>query len=626
MPLSPRKSLQSRVILLVALGFLALAGTAGGYSFLAVRESTQRALHERLVLAQATADHLQYLLELNLGLLQDVPFAQGVDLNDQDPEPEKRALREFYLHSPFSDVAFLLDGRGSVLWTEPPHQSSSRTDMRDVSYVKSALEAGRPLISDVVILPSGQSVIATVSPWKDGTGRVQGLLGTEVYLAGPGLASLLRSVNLGQTGYIDIVDSKGVVLASTRPEHVLQPSDHGSRLADLIVSRSTTEGTCHSCHEVARQTEVMAFAPLPSTPWGVTIRQAEDEALAPARRLQRNLTALGAPLLALGLLLGWGTALSVLRPVRTLTATAQRIAQGNLNDPVPKLGEDELGRLAEILDQMRAKLRESLEQSRLWSLELESRVDERTRQVEESRHALESLYAELQRKDAARDDLLRKVMTAQEDERKRTARDLHDDISQTLAALVMAIDRAQASSPQEQDQLQKIRQMAVAALDGIHRAIFDLRPSMLDDLGLVAAVRWYAESRLHPLEIRTRIEVEGNERRLPSQIETALFRVAQEGITNVARHSNASDVVVTLQFRDEAISLEIEDDGQGFDVAGVTQDGIKGLGLLGMKERTELLGGTFQMNSAPGRGATLAARIPLSGGGHDGQGAFAAGR
>jgi signal transduction histidine kinase len=240
-----------------------------------------------------------------------------------------------------------------------------------------------------------------------------------------------------------------------------------------------------------------------------------------------------------------------------------------------------------------------LEQSHRWGQELECRVRERTRELEAARHA--------------QAELLRKVISAQEEERRRIARDLHDDTSQALASLAMSLDLAAASPQGLPAQLSAMKELVVNTLDRVHQMIFDLRPSVLDDLGLLAALHWYAESRLEPLGVKVRLDTAGTERRLPSQVETVVFRVAQEAITNIARHAGAESVMMGVEFAHGSISMEIEDDGQGFEPAALqrTPHDTRGLGLLGMQERVALAGGTFSIWSEPGSGTRIFFRVPL---------------
>ncbi|MGC8781114.1 MAG: GAF domain-containing protein, partial [Anaerolineae bacterium] len=216
------------------------------------------------------------------------------------------------------------------------------------------------------------------------------------------------------------------------------------------------------------------------------------------------------------------------------------------------------------------------------------------------------LYAELQRRERLRGELLHKIIAAQEEERKRIARDLHDETSQTLTALLYAVDEALelTDAAEIKQTLQNMRTIAQRTLDGVHKLIFDLRPSMLDHLGLAPALRWFAQSRLEPANVRLIIEDANAPRRLPAEVETALFRVFQEAITNIARHALARNVRIAFAQHNNMVEIAIEDDGIGFDMVSVTlsPDSGRGLGLLGMQERVELLGGRFHLDSAPGFG------------------------
>jgi PAS domain S-box-containing protein len=225
------------------------------------------------------------------------------------------------------------------------------------------------------------------------------------------------------------------------------------------------------------------------------------------------------------------------------------------------------------------------------------------------------LYAEVQHKEQLRGELLKKVIAAQEEERKRIARELHDDTSQALTALLFAAEEgADTESLEEvQDMLQGMQDLAVRTLDGVHKLIFDLRPTMLDHLGLEPALRWFAQSRLEPAGIRVAIEEKSEPRRLPGEVETAIFRVVQEAINNVARHAAARNVCITFDFGQDGVSVDLKDDGIGFDLVelALAPDGERGLGLMGMRERAELLGGEVDISAAHGYGTHVHVHVPV---------------
>jgi len=214
----------------------------------------------------------------------------------------------------------------------------------------------------------------------------------------------------------------------------------------------------------------------------------------------------------------------------------------------------------------------------------------------------------------ARGRLLRRVISAQEEERRRLARELHDETCQKLAALGIHLDAALASEAPavRREQLADARALAAQTVEDVHAVIFDLRPSVLDDLGLLPAIRWYAARKLEPLGIAVRCEFDEIDERLAPEVETSVFRAVQEAINNVARHSRAENVVIEATARDGWIEVQVEDDGIGFEPAETSapSESGRGLGLLGLHERIELAGGSVQIESTPGDGTSVRMRVP----------------
>jgi signal transduction histidine kinase len=225
----------------------------------------------------------------------------------------------------------------------------------------------------------------------------------------------------------------------------------------------------------------------------------------------------------------------------------------------------------------------------------------------------------LRREQGRRGELLRSLISAQENERKRIARELHDETSQGLSVLIVSLEtiamELARGGCEASRSLQTARSVAQSVLEGVRRLISDLRPSLLDDLGLVPAIAWCAERRLEALGIEVGLQCELPEDvRLPSVVETALFRIAQEAISNIAQHSQASTVAIALRVAGGRAVLRIEDDGRGFEpeLAPAQAAAGRGLGLQGMRERTHMLGGQFRLRTAPGQGTSLRIDIPLT--------------
>jgi signal transduction histidine kinase len=295
----------------------------------------------------------------------------------------------------------------------------------------------------------------------------------------------------------------------------------------------------------------------------------------------------------------------VVLPLSRLNERAKRIAQGDLTGSIEKEGQDEVRRLAESFETIRSRLETSQRELAEWSTELEKRVKQRTGQLEQ--------------RDKERDVLLNKVISAQEDERTRIARDLHDQIGQTLTGLVMQIGGAQArlaNDPETvKEQLITLGESASGAVEEVRRMMSDLRPSILDDMGLESAVGWYTETHLERQGITVVLDLQREKVPLSPNVEISAFRVCQEAITNVIKHANAKRVHISLDYNNGSLNGTIQDDGSGFELS-TTQPGADGgwaVGILGMTERVNLLGGSLTIESNPDSGTAVKFEIPLGG-------------
>lgn len=220
---------------------------------------------------------------------------------------------------------------------------------------------------------------------------------------------------------------------------------------------------------------------------------------------------------------------------------------------------------------------------------------------------------------AERAQFLKRVITAQEDERKRVARELHDETGQKLSAVIMGLAAASDSFtrgvPGGREIIKDTRVVAVEALDGIRQLILGLRPSALDDLGLAPALRRIAEELSKVSAMRIKVKAGNLDGGLTPEVEIVLFRILQEAMNNAVRHSGGHRTEVRLSRNGPEVAAVVEDDGTGFNPAAVItsmEDGC-GLGLIGMQERASLLGGEVRIDSAPGRGTRLHVRLPILG-------------
>ena len=210
------------------------------------------------------------------------------------------------------------------------------------------------------------------------------------------------------------------------------------------------------------------------------------------------------------------------------------------------------------------------------------------------------------------------ITRAQEEERKRLARDLHDDLSSSLLLLIRKLDAAIPTGRSKQlasyrATLEGLHEQAVEALQHVRRYVQDLRPRILDDLGLIASLEWMADDMQRNYKVQTSVSVTGKEHALPVEVQLLLFRIAQEALSNVRRHSEASAASIVLDISDSAITMAVRDNGQGFDVPSRLEDlaAAGRLGIMGMAERAKLLNGSVEAHSKRGQGTEIVTRVPL---------------
>ena len=280
--------------------------------------------------------------------------------------------------------------------------------------------------------------------------------------------------------------------------------------------------------------------------------------------------------LILGLSVAYALATILTRPISELSAAARAIGKGDFKWKAPVWLGDEIGNLGASFNEM---------------------------------------TDELKHKEEARQMLLSRVISAQEEERKRIARELHDETSQALTSLMVGLKVAEETAEEQQvkQKTSELRAVAAQALENIHHLAMELRPSVLDDLGLVAAVQKYTQDYAAKTNIDVDSHISGlDEQRLPSEIETTVYRVVQEALANVSKHAEAKNVSVVLRYGDSSLVAIIEDDGKGFDVETVLASATeKSLGLFGMRERASLVGGKLTIESQHGTGTTVFLEIPV---------------
>jgi signal transduction histidine kinase len=602
-------NLQKRITVIILLGISVILLSLGVVSHYIIKKNIDELLNKKLALSRLTRNNADNIITENISRLYDISISGAVDLDDGDFGPEKEAVKAAYRYSIFTDGIFLLDNGGNILLNYPARMRETALNILSIEPVGRMLALGKPVVSNIYTLePSKKKVLYVLVPLRDKNGKKVGVAGGQIDPTSPLLLQKLGLLDIGDREFIDIIDSNGVVIASSQPSRMFTSCDRNSFFTTIIHVRKERVAYCHVCHAAGDRKEklstVLAFVPLETAPWGISVQELKEDVFAPAANLKRLFFSLGFIFIGTALILTIGISRSIVNPLRDLIRSADRIARGDLSKPIAPEGSDEIGVLSRSFEAMRAKLVQSREKLHQYTQELEIRVKERTGQIRESQRRAEGL--------------LKKIISTQEDERKRIARDLHDGTLQELSAALMRIDMCRLHPEQvSAEKIDAIRSIVMQTHEGLLETMQNLRPSLLDDLGLIAAVKSLLSSHLGEKGVLYFLNTADVKiTRFRPEVETTLFRIIQEAIGNIARHSRAESVVVIIKCDKTMIYTEIEDDGIGFDLSKLYLQPAnardrRGLGILGMKERALLIGGEMNIYSQPGKGTRMSVRIPL---------------
>ena len=263
-------------------------------------------------------------------------------------------------------------------------------------------------------------------------------------------------------------------------------------------------------------------------------------------------------------------------------------------------------RRVEVLAASNKKLELEIVRRQAVEITLGQSQREQTKLLAQARHLQEQLR-----------HLSRQILLAQEEDRKAISRELHDQIAQTLVGInvhLAGLGREAPADPQAlQQKIARTQKLVEQSVDIVHRFARDLRPAMLDELGLVPALQSYLKEFMERTKLRVRFEAFPGVEKLNGIQRTVLYRVAQSALANIAQHARATQITVSLKHAPDAVRMEVHDDGRSFEVGRVLlAKKYKRLGILGMRERVEMVGGVFVVESAPGQGTTIRAEIPFA--------------
>jgi signal transduction histidine kinase len=341
---------------------------------------------------------------------------------------------------------------------------------------------------------------------------------------------------------------------------------------------------CHQCHDPSSKLNGLILTDFSIAPVESAI----------AAELRENLIWLTGTALFTVLVASVVINRMVISRLQRVAAAMSALRKDQLPDDLPESPSDEIGRLSAIYNAMVQRLRR--------------------REIENK-----DLTESLQKRISERERLFRRMIDGQEQERIRVSRELHDDLGQQLSAIALRLDLAQRALPGDAkaalETLADVDDMIEDATDRMYEVIMGLRPSILDDLGLIPALKNLSERTLDPSNITYELALDHLPQRLPKEIETALFRIFQEALSNIVRHSSASSVHISLKEMNGIVEGVISDDGLGVDkiiTQHLTEDG-GGFGILGMRERAELCGGEFSIEPQAVNGTKVTIRIPIKG-------------
>lgn len=371
--------------------------------------------------------------------------------------------------------------------------------------------------------------------------------------------------------YIFVQDAKGDVLVHTFeegfPVSLLEVGGLSEESESLVKVLRTEDGLIQD----------LAVPILAGEAGVMRIGMSETRIEATLDRYVRDSVVWVVLILALGTLAAYGLASLLTRPIARMVDATRALAKGDFQWRAPIWAKDEIGHLGMAFNDMSEKLKQ---------------------------------------KEEMRARLLAKVMSAQEEERKRISRELHDETGQALTSLMVGLKVIEGSQNLSEvaQKASELRATAAKTLDEVHNLTVELRPSALDDLGLEAALQRYLKDYSTARGINVDSHMGGiRGRRLLTAVETAIYRIVQEALTNVAKHAQAKNVNVILESREGSLVVIIEDDGIGFDVSAFSDYGHddKRLGIFGMMERALLIGGRLTVESKPGVGTTIFLEVPL---------------
>jgi signal transduction histidine kinase len=405
------------------------------------------------------------------------------------------------------------------------------------------------------------------------------VLAGQISLASAEFDALLREAVVGASGIVYLVDQGGEVLTSSiSPQQDELPSLEGHSGIEICLQDSEAGATF--CQAPDGEQMTLAYAPVAfaDAGWRVIIRQPWAEVIGPVLRYSQLMPLVAALAAIVSLLTLYYGVRAIAQPLQALGRQAERVAWGDF---------DAIGRPVGGVEE-----------------------------IEDLRRTLEVMAKRIRDYQGVMHGYIGAITRGQEEERKRLARELHDDTTQALIALGQQLEKAQRLLPEHAElaaeRLNALRPNLVQIIDDIRRFSRDLRPTYLEDLGFIPALEMLTRQADEEGPLSVHLAVVGQVRRLPPDLELACYRIAQEALNNVAQHAAAAQAWLEVHFEERQVVLSIRDDGEGFETPDLPDTLAEQghFGLVGVRERALLHGGQWAIRSEPGHGTVVTVQLP----------------
>lgn len=568
------RSLRAQAILYIALPLsLTIAGLVIASLYVYNRVATSLIIERHRQLANLAAASVSEGIEGYASILETL--ASKPRLLSQSPKERVEAVLEAKEVLRIFDAGVLItDKQGLVITTAGDNLISYLSDLSTMEIFESVQSRSIRSFSQVLHAEGQKGAFILVAvPLFDSENQFAGAVVGGIDLHSTSITEPIQKLTIGKDGFAYLVDRGGIIIAHPDIQEI--GADYGDLPFIKSVRAGESGGMLTESSEGKRLVE--GYAPIGRTGWGLIIQESWDSVMDPIALFDALVFEIGLGVIILIAIFLWKGFDRISGPIRSLHASTERLARGENIKPIKESGIGEIDALGRAFINMDTQI---------------------------------SAYrVGLRRYVGA-------IIKSQEEERLRIARELHDDTIQSLLALSRQLElyESSESSPARREKLSKLQNMTARILVAVRQISRGLRPLILEDIGLIPALQTLVRAaRLGEGAIpHAKFGTIGQQLPLSPEIELALYRITQEALTNIRKHAHATEVIVELCFGEELVTLEVIDDGEGFEeplsLTNFAQ--LDHFGLLGIQERAWAMGGSLSIQSSPGRGTRLIVTIP----------------